>query len=245
MDDARRALITGGAKGIGRALALDLAALGWSIAVCYRTSAKDGDETVAAIQKAGGRGLSVQADTADPQACKSLVEATVRTFGGIDVLIHGAGPYHMTDLFQETPEGWREMFDGNLHSFFYVSRLAAPLMRKQKWGRMIAFGMANADLGTAQPRVTAHYIAKQGVLTLTRTLAKSLAPDGITVNSISPGFIESGSVPLEELKPMIKSIPAGRLGAMADVVSVARFLLSDEAAYVTGANIHVSGGWGI
>ncbi|MER3423400.1 MAG: 3-oxoacyl-ACP reductase, partial [Nitrospiraceae bacterium] len=115
----------------------------------------------------------------------------------------------------------------------------------RKHGRIITFSMANADQMIAQPDITAHYIAKAGVLILTRTLAKLLAPHGITVNAVSPGFIQSGSAPPEELASMAKRIPAGYLCEVSDTVAVVRFLLSDEARYVNGTNIHVSGAWGI
>jgi 3-oxoacyl-[acyl-carrier protein] reductase len=97
----------------------------------------------------------------------------------------------------------------------------------------------------AQPMVTAHYIAKSGLLILTRTLAKLLGPDGVTVNAISPGFIDSGSAPAEELERMTKSIPAGYVGSVDDAVAAVRYLLSDEARYVNGANLQLSGGWGV
>ena len=105
--------------------------------------------------------------------------------------------------------------------------------------------MANADRMVAQPHVTAHYIAKAAVLILTRTLAKVLGPKNITVNAISPGFLDSGSAPAEELQKMVKNIPAGYVGELSDAVTAARFLLSDEARYVNGANLQLSGGWGI
>jgi 3-oxoacyl-[acyl-carrier protein] reductase len=163
----RVALITGGARGIGRAVGLDLAAHGWDIAFCYRTAAREAAETASLVRQAG------------------------------------------------------------------------------RWGRIVAFSMANADQMVAQPEVTAHYIAKAGLLVLTRTLAKTLAPHGITVNAISPGFINSGSAPEAELAAMLKRIPAGHVGEVDDAVAAVRFLLSDDARYVNGTNIHVSGGWGI
>src|SRR5438093_5332315 len=137
------------------------------------------------------------------------------------------------------------MFAHNLQPIFYLSQAAAPGMKARKYGRIITFSMANADQMVAQPDITAHYIAKAGVLILTRTLARLLAPHGITANAISPGFIESGSAPPEELAPMAKRIPAGYIGQVKDTVAAVRFLLSEEARYVNGANIQVSGGWGI
>jgi 3-oxoacyl-[acyl-carrier protein] reductase len=154
-------------------------------------------------------------------------------------------PYHRVEILQETPEGWREMFANNLDPVFYLSRLVAPGMIERKWERIVSFSMATADQLVAQPQLTAHYIAKAGILVLTRTLARTLAPHGITVNSISPGFIDSGSAPASELESMARRIPAGYIGSVDDAVSVVRFLLSDEARYVNGANIHLSGAWGI
>lgn len=241
----RVALITGGAKGIGRAIALDLAAQQWAVAICYRTSDAEAAKTSAAIKEKGGQALAVQCDVADPTAAKNLVTQVESQWGRIDALINCAGPYHRVNLLEETVEGWNEMFDANLHPIFYLAQAIAPGMKARKSGRIINFSMANADQLVAQPDVTAHYIAKAGVLILTRTLAKLLAPHGITVNAISPGFIDSGSAPPEELAGVVKRIPAGYVGEVKDTVAAVRFLLSDEARYVNGANIQVSGGWGI
>ncbi|MDA0738435.1 MAG: SDR family oxidoreductase [Nitrospirae bacterium] len=239
------ALITGGARGIGKGIALDLAAQGWSVAICYRTSAQDAEETAKAIQNLGGQALSICCDVSDSQACQTLIKQVEEQWGKIDVLVNGAGPYHRINLFNESPEGWDEMFTNNLHPVFYLAQAVAPGMKVRKFGRIISFSMANADKMEAQPMVTAHYIAKTGILILTRTLAKMLAPDGITVNVISPGFIDSGSAPPGELDGMEKKIPAGYVGEVKDTISAVRYLLSDDARYVTGTNIHVSGGWGM
>lgn len=239
------ALITGGARGIGRAIALDLAARQWAVAICYRTSDKEAAETAKAIEQRGGQALAIRCDVSDPVAAGALVKQVEQTWGGVDALINCAGPYHRVNLFDETADGWNEMFTQNLHPLFYLARAAAPGMKARKSGRIIAFSMANADQMVAQPEVTAHYIAKAGVLILTRTLAKLLAPHGVTVNAISPGFIDSGSAPPGELAGVVKRIPAGYVGEVSDTVAVVRFLLSDEARYVNGTNIHVSGGWGV
>jgi 3-oxoacyl-[acyl-carrier protein] reductase len=241
----RVALITGGARGIGRAVALDLAAAGWNVAICYRTSAQEAAAVIGAVEKKGARGLALQCDVSDPKAAEEMVERVGRECGRIDALINCAGPYHRVDLLQESVEGWHSMFDNNLHPLFYLSRAVIPGMTGRKWGRIVCFSMANADQLIAQPQLTAHYIAKVGLLVLTRSLARLVAPHGITVNAVSPGFIDSGSAPKEEMATMAKRIPAGYVGSLDDAVSVVRFLLSDEARYVNGTNVHLSGGWGI
>jgi 3-oxoacyl-[acyl-carrier protein] reductase len=241
----RVALVTGGVKGIGRAVALDLAAQRWHVAICYRTSEKEANDTAHAVMERGGRVIAQRCDVSDPEAARRFAASVEKEWGHIDALINGAGPYHRVNLFDESVEGWNEMFDGNLHPIFYLSQAVAPGMKARKSGRIINFSMANADQMVSQPDVTAHYIAKAGVLILTRTLAKLLAPHGITVNAISPGFIDSGSAPQEELAGMTKRIPAGYIGTVDDVVGAVRYLLSEEARYVNGANIQISGSWGI
>jgi 3-oxoacyl-[acyl-carrier protein] reductase len=241
----RVALITGGARGIGRAIALDLAGRGWDVAICYRKSADQGKAVADEAQKSGAKALALQCDVSDPRAAAALVRQVEKSWGKIDALIQCAGPYHRVSLLEESVEGWHSMFDNNLHPVFYLGQAVAPGMIERKWGRILCFSMANADQLIAQPQLTAHYIAKVGILVLTRTLARLAAPHGITVNSISPGFIDSGSAPKEELAGMAKRIPAGYVGALEDAVAVARFLLSEEARYINGANIHLSGAWGI
>ncbi len=245
MTSQKVALITGGAKGIGRAVALDLAASGWSVAICYRTSAKEAQDVVEAMQQKGARGLALRSDVSDPQAAAELVRRVHQEWGRIDALINGAGPYHRVSLLHETDAGWRSMFDNNLHPVFYLTRAVLPIMRERQWGRIVCFSMANAEQLIAQPQLTAHYISKVGLLALARSYAKLIAPDGITMNCVSPGFIDSGSAPKEELERMVKFIPAGYVGSVDDAVAAVRFLLSEEARYVNGANIQVSGAWGV
>jgi 3-oxoacyl-[acyl-carrier protein] reductase len=241
----RVALITGGARGIGRAVALDLAARGWSVAICYRTSAKEANEVLSAVKSHGVRGLALQSDVSAADAAVALVERVNHEWGRVDALINGAGPYHRVSLLDETHEGWHSMFDNNLHPVFYLSQAVIPLMKERKWGRIVCFSMANAEQLIAQPQLTAHYITKVGLLVLARSLARLVAAHGITVNAISPGFIDSGSAPREELEAAAKRIPAGYVGSVEDAASAVRFLLSDKARYVNGANIQLSGGWGV
>ncbi len=238
------ALVTGGARGIGRAIGLALASKGRDVAIAYRTSEDDARSFVEAASAGGARAIAIRADVSKPEEAERAVREA-EALGPVDVLVHAAGPYHRVDLFAESPEGWREMIESNLSSLFYVTRILGPTMAERGRGRILAFSMANADRLSAQPGITAHYIAKAGVLVLVRTLAKSLGSKGVTVNAISPGFIASGSAPAEELEKMKKSIPAGYVGSLDDAVGLAAFLLSDEARYVNGANVHLSGGWGL
>jgi 3-oxoacyl-[acyl-carrier protein] reductase len=239
------ALVTGGAKGIGRAIALDLATTGWDVAICYRTSAKAASEVIDQVKRSGASGLASECDVSNADAAVRLVQRVQQEFGRIDALINGAGPYHRVSLLNETNEGWHSMFDNNLHPVFYLTQAVIPIMKQQKWGRIVSFSMANAEQLIAQPQLTAHYITKVGLLALSRSFAKLIAPDGITMNCVSPGFIDSGSAPKEELDKMVKFIPAGYVGSVTDAVAVVRFLLSDDARYVNGANIQLSGAWGV
>ncbi|MDZ4341172.1 MAG: SDR family oxidoreductase [Candidatus Binatia bacterium] len=239
------ALITGGARGIGKAVALDLAKQGWSVAICYRSSAAEAAQVIDGVKQSGGRGLAIQCDVSDPAAAAVLVRQVNEAWGRIDALINGAGPYHRVPLLKETNEGWHSMFDNNLHPVFYLSQAVIPGMRERKWGRIVCFSMANAEQLIAQPQLTAHYISKVGLLALARSYARLIAADGITMNCISPGFIDSGSAPKEELERMVKLIPAGYAGSVDDASAAVRFLLSDEARYINGANIQLSGAWGV
>jgi 3-oxoacyl-[acyl-carrier protein] reductase len=241
----RVAIITGGAKGIGRAVALDLAAAGWNIAFCYRTSTQAAEATAAEARAKGASVIFGAHDVSDPKACEAFVSRVLSEWGRVDALVNGAGPYLRAPLLETSIESWQAMFENNLDPVFYMSRLVASPMKERKWGRIVNFSMANADQMVGQPQLTAHYIAKVGVLVLTRTLARILGPHNITVNAISPGFIASGSAPDEELQKMVKNIPAGYIGELSDAVSAVRYLLSDEARYVNGANLHLSGGWGV
>jgi len=245
MSQQKVALITGGARGIARAVTLDLAACGWSVAICYRTSSKEASDVMVAVKRAGAKGLAFQSDVSDPDAAAGLVQRVHQQWGRIDALINGAGPYHRVSLLDETIEGWHSMFDNNLHPVFYLTRAVIPIMKNNKWGRIVSFSMANAEQLISQPQLTSHYISKVGLLALSRSFAKLIAGHGITMNCVSPGFIDSGSAPEGELERMVKFIPAGYVGSVGDAAAAVRFLLSDEARYVNGANIQLSGAWGV
>ncbi|MGD0837136.1 MAG: SDR family oxidoreductase [Polyangia bacterium] len=241
----RVALIPGGARGIGRAIACALGARGWDVAICYRTNHSDAESLTATVAGAGGAALALACDVSTPQACAEAYASVIAWRGRVDALIYCAGPFHRIDLLSETPEDWRSTFAANLDGLFYLSRLVAPGMMLRRWGRIIACATANADRLMAQTQITAHYLAKVALLGLIRSLAKALAPSQITANAISPGFIATGSAEMADLPQLTRTIPAGRIGSVDDVVGAALYLLAEEAGYVNGTNLHVSGGWGI
>jgi 3-oxoacyl-[acyl-carrier protein] reductase len=239
------ALIPGGVRGIGRAVTLALAKCGWTVAACYRANESAASELDSSLRSMGAEHSVVRVDVSIFRNAESLVRRVEDEYGGIDALVNCVGAYHRVPLMQESVEGWHSMFDNNLHPVFYLSRAVAPGMMRRKWGRIVNFSMVNADQYAGQPYVTAHYIAKMGVLVLTRSFAKSLAPYGITANTISPGFIETGSVAQAEILSSSHNIPAGYVGTPEDAVGAVLYLLSDEARYVNGTNIQLSGAWGV
>lgn len=242
---SRVAIVTGGARGIGRAVGISLAADGWRVALCYRTSEAEARSAAEAVRRAGGEALVGRYDVSDPAACEALVSSVLREWKAVDALVNAAGPYLRVPLLESSLGEWHAMFDNNLHPVFYMSRLVAPHMIERRSGRIVNFGLAGADRMAGQPNLTAHYISKIGVLVLTRTLARILGPHGITVNAVSPGFIDTGGAAPEELVRMQPAIPAGYLGEPRDAAAAVRFLLSEDARYVNGANLVVSGGWGV
>lgn len=243
--EQRVALITGGVRGIGRAVTLALAERGWAVAAAYRRSEEQAHSLESELETSGRRAAILQADLSRAASAEGLVRRVEAEFGQVDALINCAGSYRRVAILEESVEGWHSMFDDNLHPVFYLCRAAARGMMERKWGRIVNFSIAKADQLVGQPFITGHYIAKVGVLILTRSLARILAPHGITVNAISPGFIETGGAAQQEFAELAKNIPAGYVGSPQDAVSLICYLLSDEARYINGTNVHLSGAWGI
>jgi NAD(P)-dependent dehydrogenase (short-subunit alcohol dehydrogenase family) len=233
------ALVTGSARGIGRTLLLTLAELGHDVAVHYRSS-REAAETVAGEARAlGVEAVTLQADVTDVAAAHRLVDEAAAAFGRLDVVVNNVGNYHKGPLEEHPPEAWREMFASNLDATFYVAQRAAPILRDSPAGRIVNVGYAGSDTLTAKTGIIAYQIAKTGVLLYSRALAKREAPHGTTVNVIAPGVIENSvTQPIDE-------IPMDRPGTLAEMAATLRFLVSDEARYVTGAFLPVAGGWNL
>ena len=239
---SRHALISGGTRGIGSALALALARQGWSLSLCYRH-----DESTASTLRAELAGLEAEVfvtrcDVSEPAAARSWVDDAAQRTGRIDALINAVGPFQRGSLLEQSDTAWRRIIDTNLNAVFSLSQAAMPHLQRQARGRIINFGLAGARQARAQSDITAYCIAKLGVSVLTRSLAKLGAPEQVTANCIAPGFIDTGSQH-PELAPAIQRIPAGRLGRIDEVVSLVLFLLSEQADYINGAEIEISGGW--
>lgn len=238
---AKVALVTGAGRGIGAAIAERLAQDGWDVAVNYRHTA-EGAETVASTVKAfGQRALIAKADVTRVDEVQQMVADVVRELGRIDAVVNNAGVYTRGPMATLDPADWHEAFDVNLTGAFYVLRAALPHM--PDGSRIVNL---SSILGATGSRHGAHYAAsKAGVVALTKSLAKELAPRGILVNCVAPGAIATdmiGQDTPEQRARREKEIPLGRIGEPPEVAGVVSFLLGADASYVTGQVLHVNGG---
>lgn len=233
------ALVTGSAKGVGRAIVLALAAGGLDVAVHYRNSADEAHDVVRAAEALGVRAVALRADVTDEAAAQGLVDDAAHALGGLRVLVNNVGDYHRGPLAELDGGTWRRMFDSNLHATFTTCQRAVPIFRAAGGGRVVNLGYAGAELVKARPGIVAYHAAKMGVILYTKALAASEAAHGITANVVSPGVLENSvTKPLEEL-------PTGRTGTLDELVGAVRYLLSPEARYVTGVHLEVAGGWNL
>jgi len=233
------ALVTGGARGLGRAIAETLAERGAAVAVHYRRSEAEAREVVEVIMGRGGAAWALAGDVTRPDDVESIFRAVEEQAGRLDVLVNNVGDYLLKPLLETRPEEWTGVFESNLKSCLLCCRRAAPIMRRRGYGRIINVGFASAGTPMAKLHNTAYHIAKMGVVMLSRTLAVELAPHGVTVNVVSPGVMENS------LSRPVEHVPAGRAGHADEVAEVVAFLARRSAGYVTGADIPVSGGWNI
>jgi 3-oxoacyl-[acyl-carrier protein] reductase len=240
----KTALVTGGSRGLGRAIALALAGQGADVAVNYRGNADAADAVVAEISAKGRRGLAVQGDTsAGRDACEAIVKAALDGLGAVDILINNAGITRDNLLMRMDADEWDAVIDTNLSGPFWMTRAISRPMLKARSGRIINMSSAAGRMGNAgQANYSA---AKAGLIGLTKATARELASRGITCNAIAPGLIETdltADLPPAATEALISLTPLGYLGSVDDVAAAAVYLASDEARYVTGQVLGVDGG---
>lgn len=234
------ALVTGSARGIGRALAVALAGEGYAVAVQYRGSGADARETARLCEAQRVRSTILQADLTDPAQARRLVGEAHSAFpdSPLAVLVNNVGNYVHKPLLETTDAEWADMLASNLTATFATCQAAAPLMREAGFGRIVNLGYAGARHLVARPGIVPYTIAKTGVLQLSHALGRVLAGTGVSVNVVSPGVIETSvSQPLRE-------IPAGRVGTVAELVDAALYFVR-ASDYVTGQELEVAGGWNL
>ncbi|MGW5658029.1 SDR family NAD(P)-dependent oxidoreductase [Streptomyces humi] len=236
----RNAVVTGGGRGLGRAIAVVLASQGASVAVWDR-NADGAEETVATIQEAGGKAVAVACDVADSGSVAASAARTRAELGAVTVLVNNAGITNYAPFTQLTEDAWHQMLRVNLTGPFLVTRMFVPDMLEAGWGRIVNISSSSAQTGAP---AMAHYAAsKGGVIGFTKALAMEYADKGITVNNVPPGFVDTpllreGFDP-DEIAP---SMPMKRAGRPEDIAHAVAYLASEEASYVTGQTLSVNGG---
>lgn len=243
MDFAGRvAVITGSGstRGFGRTVALTLARRGCSI-VAADINAPGAGETARLVQELGQKAVAVKVDISDPQSVKAMMEEAVKAFGKIDILINNAGISQKRSTAQTTVEDWNRVISINLAGVFWCTQAAAAYMTENKYGRIINVSSISAKNGGGVFGGPHYSAAKAGVIGMTRSIGKELAPYGITVNCVAPGPCNTDLVDVD-FTPMAKNIPVGRLATPADIAETMAFLASEAAGYITGVTINVNGG---
>jgi 3-oxoacyl-[acyl-carrier protein] reductase len=240
----RVALITGASRGLGKGIALSLAAAGMRVALAYRGNRSAAERTARQIQARGAEVLVLQADVTVPAQVEKLVAGTTKHYGRLDVLINNVGEFGWSPVIESSLAEWDRVIASNLFSVFYVSKQVLPVMRQQRWGRIINMGAVGADRAFGQAKISAYAAAKAAVASFTRSLAIEEAPHGITVNMVNPSNVDDQELTREEAGRIHDSrFPVGRPPSAEDVAAAIRFFLTDDAAYTTGQVVTVSGGW--
>ncbi len=242
----RAALVTGGGRGIGRAICLALAAQGYDVAVNYAASSAAAEKTAEDCRAYGVQAVTLQADVTDPAACQTLVDTAAKTFGRLDVLVNNAGVTADKLILRMQEEDFDKVINANLKGAFFCCKAACKLMMRQRYGRIVNISSVVGLHGNAGQ---ANYAAsKAGLIGMTKSLAKEFAARNVTVNAVAPGFIGTDmtdAMPEAAKQAAMTGIPAGRIGAAEEVANAVAFLAGEGASYITGQVLCVDGGMGM
>ena len=243
----KNALITGASKGIGRAISIELAKQGVNVAINYNKSKKEAEKiSNELINEYNVKSIILKGDVSNKNDCSFIVQESISTFGTLDILVNNAGIIDDNLLIRMSDEAWDRVLRTNLDSIFYCSKPAIKSMLKNKWGRILNIGSVvgiRGNIGQAN-----YASSKAGMIGFTKSLAKEVATRNITVNTITPGYINTETVDVlkqEQKDNIMKWIPQGHFGEVEDIAYLASFLCSEKAKYITGQTISVDGGMAI
>src|SRR6266545_7000608 len=216
----RAALVTGGSRRIGKAIALALARAGADIAIGYREDVRAAQRTVASIETLGRRAFAVRADLTRGAECRRIVETAIRKLGRLDILVNNVGEWVVESVASMDAGTWRRILDSNLTATFLCSKYAVPHMRRRRWGRIVNLGAAGAYRAHGSARVSAFYAAKAGIVAFSKSLAREVGPFGITVNVVAPGVIDDPELPIADAgRRKDKRLAVPRVGTGEDVAN--------------------------
>lgn len=242
--EGRAALVTGGSRRIGKVIALALAAEGADVAITYRRRVREAEAVVRRIDGEGRRSVAIRADLTRPADCVRAVNAAARRFGRLDILVNNVGEWVVKSVESMSLEEWKEVLDSNLTSTFLCSRAAIPWMRRHHWGRIVNLGAAGAYRAHGTAKMSSFYAAKAGIVAFSKSLAREIGRDGITVNVVSPGVFANPELSLSRARRKADPDTAVRRpGTGADLAAAVRFLVSEDADFITGDVLGVTGGW--
>ena len=240
------ALVTGGSKGIGRAIAVRLAENGVKVAINYNSSEDAAENLVKMISESGGVALKVRADVSNLDQVKGMISNISNEWGGVNILVNNAGIIDDRLLVRMSDDSWQRVIDVNLNGTFYTTRSVLKDMMRERWGRIINIGSVVALRGN--PAQTNYTASKAAIIGFTKALAKEVATRGITVNVIAPGYFETETTSVlsdAQRNRWLSLIPQGHFGDVDDVAHMAAYLADDKANYVTGQVISVDGGMAV
>ncbi len=240
----RVALVTGGSRGIGKGISTRLAREGARVAIAYRTNKGAAQLALRQMQAMGADCVAVETDITESGRAEQLINTVIDRFGRLDILVNNVGDFRWGTLSESSIGDWKAVFESNIMTVVHMSRAALPQMRKGRWGRIINLGAVGAERAFGQAKISAYAAAKAAVVALSRSLALEEAKSGITVNVVNPSSMDEKDLSLEEARRLRDArFPIGRPPTIEDVAAAVAFFASEDAEYVTGQVLNVSGGW--